>query len=119
MAEHLPQKFGAATPNIGDQLRHKLARRLTAPLTLPSWGPVMLGDPAGRRSWRQTFLKAVEKTLGSEVELRYNSRSSESDLSFFPGGVYKSWVVMRAGRRRWCLHAGLPDSDEWPPDANR
>ena len=50
MAEHLPQKFGAATPNIGDQLRHKLARRLTAPLTLPSWGPVILGEPEAQIS---------------------------------------------------------------------
>ncbi len=50
MAENLPQKFGAATPNIGVQLRHKLARRLTAPLMLPSWGPAMAGEPEAQTS---------------------------------------------------------------------
>jgi hypothetical protein len=50
MAESETNKFGAEAPKKADQLRQKLARRLTATMVLPSWGPHVSGSHAAQIS---------------------------------------------------------------------
>ncbi|MGY9105764.1 MAG: hypothetical protein ACKVG0_04405, partial [Alphaproteobacteria bacterium] len=44
MAKTQTNKFGARAPKKADQSRQELARRLTAPMAMPSWGPHVPGS---------------------------------------------------------------------------